>query len=77
MKTDRQSEHTNQTVETALRIFGNFRQDNWSNWLPLVQYQINSALSTTTKKAPYKLWMGFVLHTYQPDPPSLLSEIDK
>src|SRR6266850_2752052 len=76
-QTDRQSERTNQSVKTTLRIFGNFRQSDWSEWLPLIQYQINSALSTTTKKAPYELWMGFVLHTYQPKRPSLLPEIDK
>ena len=29
-QTDGESERMNQTVETALRIFGNFRQDDWS-----------------------------------------------
>src|SRR6267142_1712783 len=67
----------NESVETTLRIFGNFRQNDWSEWLPLIQYQINSAPSTTTKKAPYELWMGFIPHTYQPERPSLLPEIDK
>jgi len=41
-QTDGQSEKTNQHVEMALRIFGNFRQDDWSNLLPVIQYQINS-----------------------------------
>jgi hypothetical protein len=45
--------------------------------LPLIQYQINQVPHTVTKKAPYNLWKGFVLHTYQPDRPSLLPEIDK
>jgi transposase InsO family protein len=76
-QTDRQSERTNQSVETALRIFGNFRQDDWSEWLPLIQYQINQTPHTITKKAPYELWMGFVPHAHQPDRPSLLLEIEK
>ena len=76
-QTDGQSERTNQSVETALRIFGNFRQNDWSEWLPLVQYQINSAPHAVTGKLPYELWMGFVPHTYQPERPSLLPEIDK
>jgi len=76
-QTDGQSERTNQSVETALRIFGNFQQNDWSEWLPLVQYQINSAPSTTTKQTPYELWMGFVPYAHQPDRPSLLPEIDK
>jgi len=35
---DGQSEKTNQHVETALQIFGNFQQDDWSELLPIVQY---------------------------------------
>jgi len=38
-ETDGQSKQTNQTVETALRIFGNYQQNDWSDWLPIVQYQ--------------------------------------
>ena len=37
-QTDRQSEKTNQHIETALRIFSNFRQDDWSDLLPIIQY---------------------------------------
>ena len=76
-QTNGQSERMNQSVETALRIFGHFQQDDWSEWLPLVQYQINSAPHATTGKSPYELWMGFVPHMYQPERPSLLPEIDK
>jgi hypothetical protein len=42
LQTDGQSEKTNQHVEMALQIFSNFQQDNWSNWLPIIQYQLNS-----------------------------------
>jgi len=48
-QTDGQSEKTNQHVETALRIFRNFQQDNWSDLLSVVQYQLNSHLSNTMK----------------------------
>ena len=34
--------------------------NNWAEWLAVVQYFINSRLSSTTKKAPYELWMGHV-----------------
>jgi len=37
-QTDGQSKKTNQHVETALRIFSNFWQDDWSNLLPIIQY---------------------------------------
>jgi hypothetical protein len=39
---DGQSEKTNQHIETALRIFRKFQQDDWSQLLPIVQYQLNS-----------------------------------
>jgi transposase InsO family protein len=53
-QTDGQSEKTNQHVETASRIFGNFRQDDWSDLLPIVQYQLNSRISSTTGQVPYE-----------------------
>jgi transposase InsO family protein len=60
-QTDGQSEQTNQTVETILRIFCNHQQDNWADWLKVAQYMINSRPSSTTKKPPYDklcLWYG-------------------
>jgi hypothetical protein len=65
-QTDRQSERTNQTVETILQIFCNHQQNNWADWLKVTQYMINSRPSSTTKKPPYELWMGFIPHTHQP-----------
>ena len=65
-QTDGQSEKTNQHMETALRIFGNFRQDDWSKLLPIVQYQLNSRFSVSTKQIPYETWMGFVPRAHQP-----------
>jgi hypothetical protein len=76
-QTDGESERTNQTVETALRIFGNFRQMDWSEWLPLVQYQINSHISNTTHFAPFEVWMGYIPRAHQPDRPSSMPEISK
>jgi len=29
-------------MEMALWIFGNFQSDNWSELLPIVQYQLNA-----------------------------------
>jgi len=56
-QTDRQSEKTNQHIETALRIYCNYQQNDWAHWLPIVQYAINARPSATMKQAPYKLWM--------------------
>jgi hypothetical protein len=58
-QTDGQSEKTNQHVETGLRIFCNFQQDNWVHYVPMIQYAINAHPSATTKQTPYELWMGY------------------
>jgi transposase InsO family protein len=76
-QTDGQSEQTNQTVETILRLYCNQEQDNWREWLPVVQYIINSRPSATTKQSPYELWMGFVPRTHQPTCPSKLPHFEK
>ena len=65
-QTDGQLERTNQTLETILRIYCNHQQDNWADWLKIAQYVINCRPSSTTKKPPYELWMGFIPRTHQP-----------
>jgi hypothetical protein len=55
---DRQSERTNQWLEQYLRIYGNFQQDDWVSWLPVVQFVHNSWQSETTKQTPFELLIG-------------------
>ena len=76
-QTDGQSEKTNQHVKTVLRIYCNHQQDNWAKVLPIVQYAINAWTSTTTKQAPYELWMGFIPRAHQPDQPSNVPAIER
>ena len=64
-QTDGQLERTNQTMEGLLRIFCNHQANNWAEWLPVIQYIINSRPSNTTKKVPYELWMGHILRAHQ------------
>ena len=64
-QTDGQSERTNQTMDGLLRIFCNHQADNWAEWLAVVQYIINSCPSSTTKRAPYELWMGHIPRAHQ------------
>src|SRR6266850_740967 len=66
-QTDGQSEKTNQHIETALRIYCNYQQKDWVQWLPIVQYAINARPSATMKQAPYELWMGFIPRAHQAD----------
>jgi hypothetical protein len=64
-QTNGQSEKTNQHVETALRIVRNFRQEDWSDLLLVVQYQLNSHFLNATRQIPYETWMGFIPKAHQ------------
>jgi hypothetical protein len=75
-QTDGQSEKTNQHVETALRIFCNHQQNDWAEFLPMVQYMLNARVSETTKKAPFELWMGYIPRAHQPERASALPRIE-
>jgi RNase H-like domain found in reverse transcriptase/Integrase zinc binding domain len=65
-QTDGQSERTNQSLEQYLRIMCTNDQHTWNKWLPLVQYVRNSWPSSTTKKTPYELILGYTPTVYQP-----------
>jgi hypothetical protein len=56
---DGQSEWTNQWLEQYLRIYGNFKQDDWAQWLPMVQYVHNAWPSSMTGFTPFSLLLGF------------------
>jgi hypothetical protein len=56
-QTDGQSERTNQEVEQVLRTVISWHQDDWVDWLPLVEFALNNrfkkALGTTPFYANY------------------------
>ena len=52
-------------MEGLLLIFCNHQADNWAEWLAAVQYIINSCPSSTTKRAPYEIWMRHVSWAHQ------------
>jgi hypothetical protein len=75
-QTDGQAEKINQHMEMALWIYCNFQQDDWADWLLIVQYALNACPSNTTKRALYKLWMGFIPRAHQPDQSSMVPQIE-
>ena len=64
-QTDGQFGRINQTMEGLLQIFCNYQADDWAEWLAVVQYIINSHPLSTTKRAPYEIWMGHVPRAHQ------------
>jgi hypothetical protein len=58
-RTDRQSEQSNQWLETAIHFIADQKQKNWAPYLPIAQFAHNNWPSDTTRKPPFFLLMGF------------------
>ena len=64
-QTDSQTERTNQELEQYLRMYVNHRQNNWLEWLAMVEFAFNNKVHTATKMSPFQvnyrreLRMGF------------------
>jgi transposase InsO family protein len=48
-QTDSQTERVNQELETFLRAFVNWRQDDWASMLPMAEFAYNSRVHSATK----------------------------
>ena len=59
LRTDGQSERTNQKLEQFLRFYSNAKQDNWAYFLSLAEFAFNSWRNESTKKSPFKVLMGY------------------
>jgi hypothetical protein len=55
LQTDGQTERVNHEVEKYLRMFTNHRQDDWADWLPLVEFTFNNAVHEATGQTPFFL----------------------
>ncbi|KAF7762598.1 hypothetical protein Agabi119p4_9191 [Agaricus bisporus var. burnettii] len=58
-QTDGQTERMNQEIETYLRAFINYRQDDWTRWLPMAEFHYNDKTHATTGQTPFFLNYGF------------------
>jgi hypothetical protein len=57
-QTDRQTECVNQELEQYLRVFVSERQDNWTELLPLAEFQYNNHVHASTQHSPFLLDTG-------------------
>jgi RNase H-like domain found in reverse transcriptase/Reverse transcriptase (RNA-dependent DNA polymerase)/Integrase zinc binding domain/Chromo (CHRromatin Organisation MOdifier) domain len=57
-QTDGQSEREIRTLVTALRSFCNEHQDDWDEYLDMLELAFNSAVQASTKRSPYGLLYG-------------------
>ncbi len=58
-QSDGQSERTNQDIERQLRGLCNDAQDDWVDWLPVVEHAMNRSSSAATGMTPFMANKGF------------------
>ena len=64
-QTDGQTERQNQTLEHYLRVYCNFKQDNWPELLPMAMFAYNNSKHASTGKTPNELLRGYLPHLGQ------------
>src|ERR1700733_14785706 len=47
------TERTNQTLETYLRAYVSYQQDDWVDYLPLAEFSFNSLKNSLMKVSPF------------------------
>jgi hypothetical protein len=57
-QSDGQSEHEIQTLITALRSFCNAHQDDWDEYLDMIELGFNSSVQASTQHSPFELLYG-------------------
>jgi hypothetical protein len=60
-QTDGQTEHLNQEIEQFLRIYVNYQQNNWAEWLAIATFNYNDKIHSSTGQSPF-----FLNHGYHP-----------
>jgi len=57
-QTDGQTERVNQELEQYLRMFIDHRQEQWHDWLGMVEFAYNNKMHSSTKVLPFKANYG-------------------
>ncbi|TPX31507.1 hypothetical protein SeLEV6574_g08532, partial [Synchytrium endobioticum] len=73
-QTDGQTERTNQCLETYLRLYSNYDQDNWASILPQAEFAYNNSFHSSIGMSPHMACTGddmnmASLTTAPPKPP--------
>ena len=59
LETDGTTERANQELETYLRIFTSFQQEDWAFQLPIAMMALNSRVSQSTRLSPFFMTHGY------------------
>jgi deoxyuridine 5'-triphosphate nucleotidohydrolase len=58
-QTDGQTERANRTIEDMLRSYVAYKQDDWEQHLPALEFAYNNSQQASTKKTPFELNYGW------------------
>ncbi len=58
-QTDGETERVNQELEQYFRVFCNFKQNNWAELVPFMEFTHNARQHSATGKSPFTVWYGF------------------
>ena len=58
-QTDGLTERTNQTLETYLRAYCSYQQDDWVDYLALAEFVFNNTLNSSTQQTPFFANIGY------------------
>lgn len=58
-RTNGLTERTNQTLETYLRAYTSYQQDDWVDYLPLAEFSFNNLPNASTQQSPFYANYGF------------------
>ena len=58
---DEQTKYINQEIKQYLRVYVNFRQNDWSEWLSTAEFSYNDKVQTSTGHSPF-----FVNYSHHP-----------
>lgn len=53
-KSDGQTERQNNVIEIYLRVFVNFKQNNWAKLLAMAEFAYNNIKNTSASDTPFK-----------------------
>ena len=79
-QTNSQIEQQNSIIKAYLRVFVNYKQDNWTRLLPMAEFAYNNAKHASMGYTPFELNYGYypcVSHKRDIDPRSRSKEADE
>jgi hypothetical protein len=57
-QTDGQTERINQHVEGYIRLYTDYQQSDWADWLPMAEFSYNNRMQESTKNTPFMINYG-------------------